>query len=97
MKQPEGFPQGSPGDVLHLQRPLYGLKQGPKLWHEKLDEVLTSIGFVKINSDASVGLVILHPCRSRDCYVTCVGPMFRSGSPSMGFPGFSPYMAFVLP
>ena len=54
MEQPEGFPQGSPDMVLRLKKPLYGLKQGPFLWHEKLDEILTSLGFTKLQSDASV-------------------------------------------
>jgi hypothetical protein len=54
MQQPEGFPQGPSDLVLQLKKPLYGLKQGPRLWHEKLDEILTKLGFEKIQSDASV-------------------------------------------
>jgi len=54
MQQPEGFPQGSPEQVLHLKKSIYGLKQSPRLWHKKLDSVLVNLGFKKIKSDASV-------------------------------------------
>jgi hypothetical protein len=54
MKQPEGFPQGSPDHVLRLLKAIYGLRQSPRLWHEKLNTVLVSMGFNKIRSDASV-------------------------------------------
>ena len=54
MQQPEGFPQGSPDQVLRLVKSIYGMKQSPRLWHQKLDQVLSSLGFVKIKSDASV-------------------------------------------
>ena len=54
MKQPEGFPQGSHGEVLHLLKPIYGLKQAPNLWHHKLDTTLCKIGFVKVQSDHSL-------------------------------------------
>jgi hypothetical protein len=54
MRQPEGFPQGPPGQVLLLKKSIYGLKQSPRLWHQKLDSVLCSLGFKKIKSDASV-------------------------------------------
>ena len=54
MRQPEGFPQGSPSQVLHLKNSIYGLRQSPRLWHKKLNSVLVSLGFKKIKSDASV-------------------------------------------
>src|SRR6201999_1473797 len=41
MQQPEGFPQGSPDQVLRLVKSIYGMKQSPRLWHQKLDQVLT--------------------------------------------------------
>src|SRR6201986_1265917 len=67
MQQPEGFPQGSPDQVLRLVKSIYGMKQSPRLWHQKLDQVLSSLGFVKIKSDASVwvfqrdGIVVIVP------------------------------------
>jgi len=54
MQQPEGFPQGPIDSVLKLIKSLYGLRQSPRLWHKKLNSVLTKLGFVKIKSDASV-------------------------------------------
>lgn len=54
MRQPEGFSQGSPTQVLRLNKSIYGLRQSPRLWYEKLDSVLVSLGFKKIKSDASV-------------------------------------------
>jgi hypothetical protein len=54
MQQPEGFPQGSPDQVLQLVKSIYGMKQLSWLWHQKLDQVLSSLGYVKIKSDASV-------------------------------------------
>ena len=54
MKQPEGFTQGSGDDVLKLQKSIYGLKQAPRIWHDKLDSVLSEIGFKKVESDNSL-------------------------------------------
>jgi Reverse transcriptase (RNA-dependent DNA polymerase) len=54
MQQPEGFPQGGKEDVLKINKGIYGLKQSPRLWHEKLDSVLSQLGFTKIKSDDSV-------------------------------------------
>jgi hypothetical protein len=34
--QPEGFPQGRPGQLLKLQKSFYGLKQAGRQWHKKL-------------------------------------------------------------
>ena len=39
---------------LKLQRGLYGLKQGPRLWHEKWESVMKEMKFVTLQSDACV-------------------------------------------
>ena len=53
--QPEGFVQGDPEeDKLHLHKGLYGLKQSPRLWHQKLDAELRKLDFVKMSSEASI-------------------------------------------
>lgn len=54
MKQPEGFPLGEPDDVLGLLKGIYGLKQASRIWHQKLHQVLTLLGFVKVKSDHSI-------------------------------------------
>ena len=54
MKQPEGFPQGPKDKVLRLLKSIYGLKQSPRLWQQKLDSVLTQLGFKKVESDNSL-------------------------------------------
>jgi len=56
MKQPEGFPQGSEHSVLRLRKGIYGMKQSPRLWHEKLDSVLSKLGFKKVQSDNALWL-----------------------------------------
>jgi len=46
MKQPEGFVIPCPEKkVCELIRSLYGLKQSPKQWHQKIYEVVPSSGF----------------------------------------------------
>jgi len=54
MAQPEGFKQGGSKYVCRLNKSLYGLKQSPRLWGEKLAEVLSQMGFVKTYSDAAL-------------------------------------------
>ena len=53
MTQPEGFPQGSPSQVLRLKKSLYGLKQAGRQWNKKLFSQLESMGFKAIESDKS--------------------------------------------
>nr|GFA50237.1 zinc finger, CCHC-type [Tanacetum cinerariifolium] len=55
MKQPEGFVMlGNEHKVCKLVKSLYGLKQVPKQWHQKFDEVVLSIGFLLNQSDKCV-------------------------------------------
>jgi hypothetical protein len=45
---PPGFVvKGSNGKVLKLNKALYGLRQAPRAWNEKLDSELLKLGFVK--------------------------------------------------
>ncbi|KAD4179829.1 hypothetical protein E3N88_28420 [Mikania micrantha] len=49
MEQPEGFSApGQEGKVCKLVKSLYSLKQAPKQWHQKFDQVMLNNGF-KIN------------------------------------------------
>jgi len=70
MRQPPGFPiSDCPGKVLHLLRPLYGLKQSGRRWYEKLRELLEEAGFRRCESDHAVfirrkgdtlGIITIH-------------------------------------
>ncbi len=40
--------------VCKLQKSLYGLKQSPRAWNQKLDAFLKSIEFMKSEADLSV-------------------------------------------
>ena len=60
MQQPEGFVEGGTGRACRLRKGLYGLKQGGRLWYQKLHSVLTDLGFKRIQSDASVYVWELH-------------------------------------
>ncbi|GJV44213.1 zinc finger, CCHC-type containing protein, partial [Tanacetum coccineum] len=55
MKHPEGFVMsGNEHKVCKLVKSLYGLKQVPKQWHQKFDEVVLSSGFLLNQSDKCV-------------------------------------------
>jgi hypothetical protein len=50
--QPPGFTaEGEEGKVLRLHKTLYGLRQAPRAWNEKLDTSLEELGFTKCRSD----------------------------------------------
>ncbi|KAK4699701.1 putative transposase, partial [Phenoliferia sp. Uapishka_3] len=57
---PPGFeyPPGKENWVLKLNKSLYGLRQSPRLWRQRIDEVLKRIGFEL--SKADDGLYILN-------------------------------------
>ena len=58
MKMPEGFDQGEPGQVLKLNKSLYGLKQSARQWNKKLHSVLTQMGFKRLESDRSIYIYV---------------------------------------
>ncbi|KAH9302025.1 hypothetical protein KI387_013608, partial [Taxus chinensis] len=55
MEQPAGFVQDS-SFVCQLRRSLYGLKQSPRAWYEKMDSFLLSTSFFHFHSDHTVYL-----------------------------------------
>jgi hypothetical protein len=57
MEQPEGFTQESEHLVCKLPKSLYGLKQFPRAWNQKLYAFLKNIEFVKNDADFSVYVV----------------------------------------
>jgi hypothetical protein len=55
MEQPQGFVhKGGEHLVCKLHKSLYGLKQSPRAWNQKLDAFLKSIEFMKSEADPSV-------------------------------------------
>ena len=54
MAQPLGFVQKGPEWVCKLNKSIYGLKQSPRLWGEKLWAALKELGFRKAYSDPSL-------------------------------------------
>jgi hypothetical protein len=55
MEQLQGFMhQGGEHLVCKLHNSLYGLKQSPRAWNQKLDVFLKSIKFMKSEADPSV-------------------------------------------
>jgi hypothetical protein len=48
IEQPDGFMiHEKDSHVCRLQKAMYGLKQAPCVWYEKIDEYLMSLGFSK--------------------------------------------------
>ena len=59
MAQPPGFTSDDkPMHICRLRKAIYGLKQAPRAWYNALTGYLSSIGFVKTKSDAS--LLVRH-------------------------------------
>jgi len=54
MAQPCGFVQHGPEYVCKLNKSIYGLKQSPRLWSEKLGSAMNELGFTKAYSDPSL-------------------------------------------
>ncbi len=54
MEQPKGFTQEGEHLVCKLHKSLYGLKQSPRAWNQKLNAFLKSIKFVRSDADFSV-------------------------------------------
>ena len=55
MKQPPGYMQsGNKELVCKLRKSIYGLKQSPRCWNEKLHDHLKSSGFKETEADPCV-------------------------------------------
>jgi hypothetical protein len=57
MEQPEGFTQEGEHLVCKLHKSLYGLKQSPRAWNQKLDAFLKNIKFMRSDANFSVYVV----------------------------------------
>lgn len=65
MSMPQGF--GQEGKVFKLHRAVYGLRQAPKAWHDKLSKCLTGLGFKPATSDQS--LYVFESAEGERCYL----------------------------
>jgi hypothetical protein len=54
MCQPEGFERNGSNWVWRLLKSIYGLKQSPRVWHQKLNSVLESMGFTRVLCEHSI-------------------------------------------
>lgn len=55
VSQPEGFKvKGSEDKVYKLNKALYGLRQAPRAWNEKLNKVLEKLNFMKCSKEPSL-------------------------------------------
>ena len=55
MKQPPGYVQSGKEElVCKLRKSIYGLKQSPRCWNEKLRDQLRSAGFKESGADPCV-------------------------------------------
>jgi len=55
VSQPEGFMvSGKENKVYKLKKALYGLRQAPRAWNEKLNKVLSSLNFVKCSKEPAL-------------------------------------------
>jgi hypothetical protein len=57
MEQPKGFTQEGEHLVCKLHKSLYGLKQSPRAWNQKINAFLKSIEFVRSDVDFSIYVV----------------------------------------
>jgi hypothetical protein len=76
IQQPPGFQDGTHQACLLLKN-LYGLKQGPRMWHKKLVETLQQIGLVE--SDADPGLFIKRSSSGQILLLVYVDDMLLAG------------------
>jgi hypothetical protein len=78
MAQPEGF--AAPGQehlVCRLKKSLYGLKQSPRQWYQKLHSTFVDLGFSRCASDHCVwvwakdGIKVIIPAYVDDLTIAC--------------------------
>ncbi|CAI7931253.1 unnamed protein product [Closterium sp. NIES-54] len=62
LRRPPGF-TGSfpPGTQWSLRRPVYGLRQAPREWHDTLRTTLAALGFAPSTADPLCGDFVIHP------------------------------------
>jgi hypothetical protein len=59
---PQGFPGGA-GQILRLKRALYGLRQAPRAWYERMSTHLVAFGFKATASDPALFIALINGVR----------------------------------
>jgi hypothetical protein len=54
MKQPPDYEEGGPRTACHLKKAIYGLRQAPRTWNERLTKELTTLGVKASLADAGL-------------------------------------------
>jgi hypothetical protein len=55
VEKPDGFVLHNKGThVCKLRKALYGLKKAPRVWYDRIDGFLKSLGFQKSDADANL-------------------------------------------
>ena len=75
MAQPEGFAAGQE-HLCRLKKSLYGLKQSPRQWYQKLHSTFVALGFSRCASDHCVwvsqnGIKVIVPAYVDDLTLAC--------------------------
>ena len=54
MTVPEGIDHDAITSICKLKKTLYGLKQSPRMWNQKIDQYLINQGFIRLQADHSI-------------------------------------------
>ncbi|KAK6117908.1 hypothetical protein DH2020_048345 [Rehmannia glutinosa] len=90
MHPPEGYKKASPGQLCHLKRSLYGLKQPSRQWNTELCLKLLAYGFTQSVHDHC--LFFLHSGHSFLILVVYVDDVLISGSDEGGIAAVKSYL-----
>ncbi|CAI7814970.1 unnamed protein product [Closterium sp. NIES-53] len=68
LRRPPGFTESfPPGTQWSVRRPVYGLRQAPRVWHDTLRKMLTALRFAPLNADPSLFLRTCYSHNSLEC------------------------------
>jgi hypothetical protein len=81
VEQPKSYAVGGHTKVWRLKKALYGLVEAPRLWYEKLTEVLSKIGFARMTGDPCLYAMITKD--GAEAHLTVIG-VFVDDMPLLG-------------
>ncbi|CAI7892666.1 unnamed protein product [Closterium sp. NIES-53] len=84
LRRPPGFTGSFPaGTQWSLRRPVYGLRQAPREWHDRLRTTLATLGFAPSTTDPSLFFALTPLCRRS---TSSSPPLDESVEPSGSYP-----------